>query len=246
MLRLDAISAGYGATTALRSVTLTMPPSSVFAVLGANGAGKTTLLRVASGLIRTTSGRVTVDDVDLTHKGPEEYARHGISHIPEGRGIFPSMTVRENLRLFCPQGSEEIVLGRITETFPILGSRIAQLAGTLSGGEQQMLALARCFATEPRFVLVDEVSLGLAPKVVDEIFEFLERIVAGGASLLLVEQYVMRALRLADYVLMLDRGRVVFAGEPGELDQDEVFAHYVGDRKQMEPLMSGGAERDTK
>jgi branched-chain amino acid transport system ATP-binding protein len=138
------------------------------------------------------------------------------------------MTVRENLLLQSRPGHEDEAIERAVGVFPILGSRAGQLAGTLSGGEQQMLALARAYVSDPALVFLDEVSLGLAPKIVDEIFTFLERIRDEGVALLLVEQYVVRALRLADYVYILNRGRVAFAGDPGELDEAEVFESYVG------------------
>lgn len=228
MLRLNTVTAGYGSTTVLREVTLTVPDGAVVALLGPNGAGKTTLLRVASGLLRPSSGHVFADDVEVTRWPIERFVRHGVSHVPEGRGIFPGMTVRENLVLFAEKGAESSAIERAVDAFPILGERMGQIAGTLSGGQQQMLALSRCYVTKPRVVLLDEVSLGLAPKIVDEIFEFLDRVVAEGASLLLVEQYVVRALRIADYVYVLNRGRVVFAGEPGELNEKDVFRSYIG------------------
>lgn len=228
MLQLDAVTAGYGSTTVLREVTITVPDGAVVALLGPNGAGKTTTLRVASGLLRPTSGRIVVDGTDVTGRRIEQFVHTGVSHVPEGRGVFPGMTVRENLVLFASRGSERTAIERAVDAFPILGQRLGQLAGTMSGGQQQMLALARCYVSNPRVVLLDEVSLGLAPKIVDEIFEFLDRVVAEGASLLLVEQYVVRALRIADYVYVLNRGKVVFAGEPGELDENDVFRSYVG------------------
>jgi branched-chain amino acid transport system ATP-binding protein len=150
-----------------------------------------------------------------------------VCHVPEGRGIFPTLTVRENLMLQVTSGHEDSV-GRAIDAFPILGQRVSQLAGTLSGGEQQMLALARAYISDPRIMLLDEVSMGLAPKIVDEIFLFLERIAAEGASLLLVEQYVTRALALADYVYMMNRGNLVFVGEPSELEEEDVFVRYLG------------------
>lgn len=228
MLKLRGLVAGYGGAPVLHGVDLTVPDRSVVALLGANGAGKTTLLRAASGMIPTTSGSVVVDGAELTGKAIEQFARAGVSHVPEGRSIFPRMTVRENLLLFCDPGTQQDGIARAVDAFPRLGQRLSQVAGTMSGGEQQMLALARCYTRQPRIVLVDEVSLGLAPKVIDEIFLFLERLVAEGASLLMVEQYVSRALRLADYVYVLGKGQVGFAGEPGELDEAEVFKQYVG------------------
>ena len=226
MLELRDIDAGYGDTLACRQVSLAVPPGAVVALVGPNGAGKTTTLRVASGLVRPRSGQVVVDGVDVTGRKPHERAGLGLCHVPEGRGVFPSLTVRENL-LMQATGSDATAIDRAAEAFPVLGRKLAQAAGTMSGGEQQMLALARAYVTEPRYVLLDEVSLGLAPTIVDEIFDFLHRLAARGASLLLVEQYVGRALALADYVFILSRGRVVFAGEPSELTEDEVMARYL-------------------
>jgi branched-chain amino acid transport system ATP-binding protein len=228
MLQLQSVSAGYGGADVLQKVDLTVPTGSVVALLGANGAGKTTLLRAASGMIPVTGGKVIVDGVDATGTSIDGFARRGLTHIPEGRSIFPGMSVRENLLLFCDPGTESDAIQRVVEAFPRLGQRLTQVAGTLSGGEQQMLGLARCWTRQPRIVLVDEVSLGLAPKIVDEIFEFLARVVEQGASLLIVEQYVSRALRLADYVYVLAKGQVTFAGEPAEVDEGEIFRQYVG------------------
>jgi branched-chain amino acid transport system ATP-binding protein len=228
MLALDGITAGYGDTVVLRDVHLAVPAGRVVALLGANGAGKTTLLRVASGLLPARAGRLVVDGADRTGASPEALAAAGVCHVPEGRGVFPSLTVRENLRLFSPPGAEDAAAARAADAFPRLGERLDQPAGTMSGGEQQMLALARAYIGRPRFVLLDEVSMGLAPRVVDEIFEFLARLAAGGTALLLVEQYVTKALALADHVYTLARGRIAFAGEPAELAGEDVFASYVG------------------
>ena len=228
MLELRNVFAGYAGTTVLRGVDLVIPDGAVVALLGANGAGKTTLLRVASGLLHPTDGRLVLDGVDVTRCRPHELVQRGICHVPEGRGIFPSMTVRENLILQSVKGEEERALERAVSAFPRLGERLAQTAGTMSGGEQQMLALARTYVQHPKLVLLDEVSMGLAPKVVDEIFDFLGLLRAQGASLLLVEQYVTRALAIADYVYLLNRGEVSFAGEPGELEGEDVFSQYVG------------------
>jgi branched-chain amino acid transport system ATP-binding protein len=228
MLLLDGIDAGYAGTPVLRDVTLAVPRASIVALLGANGAGKTTLLRVASGLLRPTGGRMVIDGVDATSRSPHQLVELGVCHVPEGRGIFPNLTVRENLILQSPAGKEAESIERAVSAFAKLGQRLSQLAGTMSGGEQQMLALARAYVQRPRFVLLDEVSMGLAPKVVDDIFDFLTVLAAEGASLLLVEQYVTRALAIADYVYLLNRGQVVFAGEPTELDAADVFKAYVG------------------
>jgi branched-chain amino acid transport system ATP-binding protein len=226
MFVLDSIVAGYAETTVLRGVSLTVPDSSVVALLGPNGAGKTTLLRVASGLLRPTAGTMTLDGVDVTTHRPHQLAGRGVCHVPEGRGVFPSLTVRENLSLQAGGGKDG--LAKAVEAFPRLGERLSQTAGTMSGGEQQMLALARSYIANPKLMLLDEVSMGLAPKIVDEIFEFLGRVAHEGASLLLVEQYVTRALALADYVYLLNRGQVAYRGEPSELQDEDVFARYLG------------------
>ena len=227
MFELCNLTAGYGTTTVLRDVSLVVPAGSVVALLGSNGAGKTTLLRAASGLI-PARGRITLDGKDLSGHSPHDFARAGICHVPEGRGIFRSLTVRDNIVLQAGASSLADAIDRATTAFPILGQRLGQTAGTLSGGQQQMLALARAYVTQPKVVLLDEVSMGLAPVVVDEIFDFLGRLAAEGSSLLIVEQYVTRALKLSDYVFLLNRGQVGFAGEPGELDVDELFTRYMG------------------
>ena len=228
MLRLEHLNAGYGATQVLRDVTLVVPDGSVVSLLGPNGAGKTTLLRAASGLLKPWSGRMLIGDRDVSASSPHELAASGVCHIPEGRGIFRTLTVRENLLAQAPSSRPDDVLAHAVEAFPILGQRLSQQAGTLSGGEQQMLALARAYLTGPSLVLLDEVSMGLAPVIVDQIFAFVDRLAEGGAALLLVEQYVTRALAISDFVYLLNKGRIVFAGEPGELDQEAVFESYVG------------------
>jgi branched-chain amino acid transport system ATP-binding protein len=228
MLVLDNLDAVYAGTNVLRGVNLTIPPSSVVALLGANGAGKTTLLRAASGLLRPTSGRILLDGEDVSRATPHDLVKRGVCHVPEGRGVFPNLTVEDNLIMQSLPGSEADAIERAVSAFPKLGQRLTQTAGTMSGGEQQMLALARAYVQSPRFVLLDEVSMGLAPLIVDAIFEFLAVLAAEGASLLLVEQYVARALEVADYVYLLNRGQVAFAGEPAELDGADVFQTYVG------------------
>lgn len=228
MFRLDHVTAGYGAVPVLKDVSLAVPPGKVVALLGANGAGKTTILRVASGLLNPAAGHVLFDGDDLTGASAAAFAQAGICHIPEGRGIFKSMTVRENLLMQAPPGEEDSSLERAIDAFPRLGERLAQRAGTMSGGEQQMLAVSRAYLSNPRLVLLDEVSLGLAPVIVDAIFSFFERLNRLGASLLIVEQYVSRALALADFVFLLNRGEIAFAGESREVDETEIFQSYVG------------------
>jgi branched-chain amino acid transport system ATP-binding protein len=228
MLELRNVHAGYSGTPVLRGIDIKVPASSVVALLGPNGAGKTTLLRVATGLLKPTSGQMFLDGEDVTGAAPHKLVERGVCHVPEGRGIFRSLTVRDNLLLQAVKGNQSEALDRAVHAFPRLGERMSQQAGTMSGGEQQMLALARAYIQKPRFILLDEVSMGLAPKVVDEIFEFLAMLAQEGASLLLVEQYVTRALAAADYVFLLNRGSVAFAGQPNELDADELAERYVG------------------
>ena len=227
-LRLESAWAGYGGTDVLRDVSLTVPAGRVVALLGANGAGKTTLLRACSGLLPPSRGRVELDGVDVTTASTSRLSELGLCHVPEGRAIFPSLTVEENVRLLAPAGQADAV-DRACEAFPPLGRRLRQVAGTLSGGEQQMLALSRAYLTEPRYVLLDEVSMGLAPIVVDAIFEFLRGLAARGTALLIVEQYVAKALELADIAYLLRRGEVAFCGEPAELDADALARSYLGD-----------------
>jgi branched-chain amino acid transport system ATP-binding protein len=229
MLELRNVVGGYGDTTVLRDVSLQVPDSSVVALLGPNGAGKTTTLRMASGLLRPRQGAVLLDGEDISKVSPHRRVASGICHIPEGRGIFPSLTVRDNVVIYSRRGQEKQAWERAVETFPVLGSRRRQIAGTLSGGEQQMLALARAYVANPRVVLVDEASLGLAPLIVDRIFEFLEKLAREGASLLLVEQYVSRALALAETVYLLNQGEIVYAGASADLDEAEIFALYTGE-----------------
>jgi branched-chain amino acid transport system ATP-binding protein len=226
--RLEGVHAGYGATTVLRGVDLTIPDSGIVALLGPNGAGKTTLLRVASGLLKPSRGRLLIDGKDVTGASPHQLKALGVCHIPEGRGVFPTLTVRENLVLYGAPGKADDAVERAVSAFPRLGERIGQVAGTMSGGEQQMLALSRAYVQAPRVILLDEISMGLAPTIVDEIFIFLERLAREGASLLLVEQYVARALELAQDVCLLNRGSVAFRGEPSELADTDIFASYVG------------------
>jgi branched-chain amino acid transport system ATP-binding protein len=227
MLEFRGIDAGYGATTVLRGVDLIVPTGAVVALLGPNGAGKTTLLKVGSGLMEPQAGSLLLDGVDVTGESAESLVKQGVCHVPEGRGVFRSLSVRENLRIYAG-GNDQEAIERAVEAFPRLGERINQIAGTMSGGEQQMLALSRASILRPQVVLLDEVSMGLAPRIVDDIFVFLESLAREGCALLLVEQYVEKALAIADYVYILSRGMVQFAGDPNELDAADVFARYLG------------------
>jgi len=227
-LKLDGITAGYGRTTVLRDVDLEVAPGEVVALLGPNGAGKTTLLRVASGLLRPTAGTISIAGGDVTRRPANARARAGLCLIPEGRGVFADLTVRENLRLQVPPWGDGEDLDRAIKAFPVLGERLGQRAGSMSGGQQQMLALARCWLARPSCVVLDEVSMGLAPRVVDEIFAALQQLATEGVALLLVEQYVDRALAMADRVQLLDRGRTAYAGPADGIDREAVLRGYLG------------------
>jgi branched-chain amino acid transport system ATP-binding protein len=231
-LRLAGVEAGYGKATVLRDVTLDVPAGTVVALLGPNGGGKTTLLRTAAGLITPSAGTVSIDGADQTSSAPNQRARHGLCLIPEGRGVFRSLTVRENIRLQVPpwvrgQAADEAV-ERAAATFPVLGQRLGQTAGTLSGGQQQMLALSRAFVSQPRVVLLDEVSMGLAPLVIDEIFAALRLLADHGIALVLVEQYVHRAMAMADHVVLLVRGQVSWSGPADGIDEERITREYLG------------------
>jgi len=228
MLEVKDVTAGYGDTTVLRQVSLEVPDSKVVTLLGPNGAGKTTLLRVVSGLLKPTSGQIFFGGEDVTDRKAFHMARLGLCSLPEGRGIFPSLSVRENLILQSPKGKEDKCIQRASQAFPALAPRLKQMAGSLSGGEQQMLALVRTFVTSPKLVVVDEPSQGLAPIIVDRIFDTLRRIAATGTSLLIVEQYINRALELADTAYLMNRGQVVNAGPAKDLSAAEVYERYLG------------------
>ncbi len=227
-LSMKGITSGYGTTTIVRNIDLTIEAGSVTALLGPNGAGKSTLLKTMSGLIRPMSGSVMIDGHDVSSLAPNKRANLGLCHIPEGRGIFPSMTVKENLELQAKPGEQSIAIEKGIAAFPILGERLMQRAGTMSGGQQQMLSMARAYTQNPRVILVDEGSLGLAPIVVDEIFSFLAGVAAAGAALLIVDQFVARALALATSAYVMTRGEIVFAGTSAELQRSDVFERYLG------------------
>jgi branched-chain amino acid transport system ATP-binding protein len=226
-LVLADVYAGYGRAEVLRGITVEVPRGAIVALLGPNGVGKTTLLRVACGLLKVTAGTVSINGTDVTRTSPAERAEAGLCLIPEGRGVFRSLTVRENLRLQVPPWAGDKQVDRALEVFPVLRKRLSQTAGTMSGGEQQMLALARAYLANPDVVLLDEVSMGLAPKIVDTVFDVLRRLADSGVSMLLVEQYVARALEMADRVVLLNKGHVVFNGAPSALGEDEVLGGYL-------------------
>ena len=239
-LEVRDVTAGYGHNTVLRGVTITVRASSVTALLGSNGAGKTTLLKSVSGLLRPTSGSVVIDGEDVSKLAPYRRTERGLCHIPEGRAVFRGLTVRDNLLMHSMKGRETEAVKRATEAFPILGQRMSQVAGTLSGGEQQMLAIARAYVQSPRLVLVDEASLGLAPVVVDSIFEFLQQLAHDGAALLIVDQFVTRALAMASDAYILSRGEITYAGSASALVDRDVFAEYIGQPPAGPPEANGG------
>jgi len=216
LLELRGVGAAYGPYEALFDVSLTVRPGRALALVGANGAGKSTVARVVSGLVPTTRGTIRFDGRDITGRPAYEIARLGLTQLTEGRSVFASLTVEENLvlpfrRALGRKGVPD-ALDRAYGAFPRLGERRGQSAGTLSGGEQRMLALARVLVLHQNLLVVDELSFGLAPVVVDEVYAALERVLATGTSLLLIEQHVDRALVLADDVVVLSKGRVVYDG----------------------------------
>jgi branched-chain amino acid transport system ATP-binding protein len=226
LLDVRDVSVSYGPSFALGSIDFAVPDGAIVGVLGPNGAGKSTLLRTIAGLVAPTSGTVTFRGQRIDGRTASAIARGGICLIPEGRGILPALTVDENLKVAIPDEARGVVLAR----FPVLGERLDQAAGTLSGGEQQMLALARAFDDRTELLLVDEPSLGLAPKVVAVIESTLRHLHDGlGRTIVWVEQYAAHVLARADIVYILGRGRVVWAGEPAELKASPVLVRsYLG------------------
>jgi branched-chain amino acid transport system ATP-binding protein len=241
LLQLESVCAAYGPYEALFDVSFGVWPGRALALIGANGAGKSTVARAVSGLVPTTRGSIRFDGRDITGRPAFEIARLGLAHLTEGRSVFASLSVEENLVLWFRRalGRRGVpdALERAFATFPRLGERRGQSAGTLSGGEQRMLALARVLVLEERLLVVDELSFGLAPAMVDEVYGTLERVLASGTSLLLVEQHVDRALALADDVVVLSKGRVVFAG--GAAEAGERLADLVFSRPSEPPAPSG-------
>jgi branched-chain amino acid transport system ATP-binding protein len=233
LLEVDEVEAGYGDVVVLRGVSFTVEEGQVAAILGPNGSGKTTTLRAVSGVVQTR-GRITFDGESIAGRSPERIAQLGIAHVPEGRGTFGALTVRENLRVgaYRRRDGQAIKqdLERCLEWFPRLDERIDEHAGNLSGGEQQMLAIARGLMLRPRLLLLDEPSLGLAPVLTRELFGVLGDIVrAEGVTVLLVEQNAKLALRLADYAYVLEAGSIELEGEADLMEQDEgVQRAYLG------------------
>ncbi|MBW3664693.1 MAG: ABC transporter ATP-binding protein [Actinobacteria bacterium] len=226
-IELDSVDAGYGSTTVLRDVSLRVHRGTVGALLGPNGAGKSTTLAVMSGLVSPRAGRVVLGGEDVTTAAPHDRQRRGLCHVPEGRGIFPSLTTRENLILLAA-GDPDDAIERAVAAFPSLGRRLDLPAGMMSGGERQMLAVARAYVSHPEVILLDEVSLGLAPIVVDDIYTFLHGLREQGVTMLLVEQFIARALGFADEVWVMRQGRIAHHGPAADLDAEAVADLYLG------------------
>lgn len=233
MIEISKIIAGYGANPVLQEVDLEVRQGDLVAVIGPNGAGKTTLLRTISGLVRPMSGTITMEGKDLSRMDPDEIVGMGIIHVPEGRMVLTRMTVRENLMLGAFKRSDDAAVKRdfdhAVAMFPILGERIGQMAGTLSGGEQQMLAIARGLMGAPKLLMLDEPSLGIAPILVRTIFKAIKDIQEAGVTILMVEQNATKALAAADRAYALDLGSVTASGPADALLQDErVRQAYLG------------------
>ena len=234
MLTVEGLRAGYGKVEVLHDVSLEVAPGKIVALIGANGAGKTTLLKTISGLIRPAAGTIVFEGRDIASRPAHKIVALGISHVAEGRAILKRMTVLENLRMggYVRRDSEiESDLAAAMARFPVLAERRQQPAGTLSGGEQQMLAIARALVARPRLLLMDEPSLGLAPRLVTGIFRTLRQLREEGKTILLVEQNARQALQVADHAYVMERGRIVLAGTGASLlDTPEVQRTYLGRR----------------
>jgi branched-chain amino acid transport system ATP-binding protein len=232
-LEVRDLRAGYGGLPVLHGISLVAPAGRITVLVGANGAGKTTLLKTLAGVMPPVSGSVLLDGQALSGDTPADRVRRGMALVPEGRHLFPGMSVRENLELggyLAPRRQREEMLERVIETFPRLGERLDQMAGTMSGGEQQMLAIGRALVSRPRLLLLDEPSLGLAPKMVDEMFAALRRINKEGTTVLLVEQNVFQALNVADFAYVLGHGEMIAEGAAWELRGNDLIKRvYLGE-----------------
>ncbi len=216
---LDGIAAGYGRVQVLHDVSVSVSPCEIVALIGPNGAGKSTLLRAATGMIRLRRGAVRLGERELTGASIEAIARAGVAHVPEGRRLFPGLTVRDNLRLGAWRTRDED-MGLVLSIFPRLQERLSQVAGSMSGGEQQMCAIGRALMSRPDYLLIDELSLGLAPLIVEEIMAQLTVIARGGTGVLLVEQDAGHALEIAQRAYVLESGQIALSGAVGQLADD--------------------------
>jgi branched-chain amino acid transport system ATP-binding protein len=239
MLTIDNVVTSYGMIKALKGVNLTAESGKVTCLLGPNGAGKTTLMFTIAGILKTQEGSITFDGTEMSRFSPVKIVELGISLVPENRLVFPMMTVRENLETgaYLRVGKDKSAIADDVEAmfarFPRLEERSTQMAGTLSGGEQQMLAIGRALMARPRILLMDEPSLGLAPLIVEEIFRIIEDLNQTGVTIFLVEQNARMALRVADQFYLLEQGKITFSGTPGELEEEEVIHRaYLGSRRE--------------
>ncbi|MDN5277266.1 MAG: branched-chain amino acid transport system ATP-binding protein [Clostridiales bacterium] len=233
MLEVRNLHVHFGVIHALKGISLTVNDGEIVTLIGANGAGKTTTLRTISGLKKPTGGEIILDGVDITNTSAQERVKMGISHVPEGRRVFSNMTVLENLELgaYLRKDKKEIAkdLKKVFDLFPVLADRRKQLAGTLSGGEQQMLAIGRALMSRPKILLLDEPSMGLAPLLVQEIFNIIKDVNSNGTTVLLVEQNARMALQIAHRAYVIETGRIVLSGTGAELmESEEIKKAYLG------------------
>lgn len=249
LLEVRDLRVTYGGVVAVRDVSFAVAPGEVLAVLGANGAGKTSTLMAVSGLVRARGGDVSFEGTSLLSSSPTAIARCGIAHVPAGRGLFPGLTVADNLRMgLYGAGRDGTDDGRaaveeVYDAFPILRERRAQPAGTMSGGQQQQLAVARALVQRPKLLLLDEMSMGLAPAVVADLFALVGDLRSRGIAVVMVEQFVGQALKVADRAIVLEQGSVVASGAPDELSQDELAAAYLGGSGGPQLLVRPAPER---
>ncbi|MEI6734140.1 MAG: ABC transporter ATP-binding protein [Comamonadaceae bacterium] len=237
MLTIENLQAGYGKVQVLHGISINVPKGKIVTLIGSNGAGKTTTMRAISGMIKPEAGRITLAGQDITGLASHQIAKRGLAHSPEGRRVFPTLSVLDNIRMGAfvrytnarPRGDVESDLEKALEMFPRLKERTHQLAGTLSGGEQQMLAMARAVMLNPEVFLLDEPSMGLAPILVEEVFHTISRLKSQGVTMLLVEQFAAAALKVADYGYVLENGRISVHGPADQLKDDPaVKAAYLG------------------
>ncbi|HXA31162.1 MAG TPA: ABC transporter ATP-binding protein [Acidimicrobiales bacterium] len=246
ILSASDLHVSYGPFRVLENVSLNIYEGEALAVIGANGAGKSTLARALSGIIDVADGHIRLDGVEITNWSANQIFRAGMTHLPEGRGIFQSMSVAENLRLAVRtlpnRSSRSEALDRIFETFPILNKRRNQTAGTLSGGEQQMLSLARALAHWPKVLIADEMGLGLAPMIIDQLYEQLDKARQQGLTIMLIEQYLDRALAFADQAVVFDHGSIAWSGPVADADVNAISRRYMGQATLHEGPIRGETE----
>jgi branched-chain amino acid transport system ATP-binding protein len=250
LLEVSQLQVAYGGVVAVRDVSLSVAPGQITAVLGANGAGKTTTLLGISGLVRARAGSVEFEGQSLLGRSAERIARLGIAHVPAGRGIFPGLTVADNLRMGLygsgRDGAADAATSveEVLDSFPILRERRNQAAGTMSGGQQQQLAIGRALVQKPKLLMLDEMSMGLSPTVVADLFALVRRLADAGMAVVMVEQFVGQALKVADRAVVIEQGVVVASGAPSELSAEQIGAAYLGGSSDVARLP--GAPRDAR